>query len=157
MKLVEKIKKYTFVYIMPLILISIIVFLLVYTMYTNNKEKEEDYIRKMLPERNITEDGDIVFVAKIKSIHDTPYNNRFYSDSFYIVDYDGHVFDLKFNPELLLLEEDQYIKLYYDIKYYDKNVIMVDDYVMYGVLESEYYGNIYPIIQIKTNDIIGGN
>lgn len=160
-KIIDKIKNMKWSdWILIILIITLSSVSIVGSSYYRNKEIIENKIRRALPEKNVTDDGNIVFVAKIKSICVAQYCElRYRSDQrFYIVDYDGHVFDLEFNPELLLLEEDQYIKLFYDINYYDKNVIEVDDYIMYGITENEYYGNIYPVVQMKTNDtVIGGN
>lgn len=72
------------------------------------------------------------FTAKIKKIEVV--NNKIY-----IVDYDEHVFELSFNPELLLLEDDDLIEMIFKSKYRDNNIIKVDSYNMYGFLS--YYGD----------------
>ena len=103
-------------------------------------------LREYVAERTeLTEDGLIPFVAKIKRIEIGP-NQDFKNgpnNMIYIIDEDGHLFYTYFDPELLLLEEGSYIKLFFDIEYFDNNIIKIKRYSLYESLEFEYYMNKY--------------
>lgn len=109
--------------------------------------KTDQAIKEYLSERiDLTKDGLIPFVAKVKKTEIAPQvdsrgNISGYNDTFYIVDYDGHIFSTYFEPDLLFLEDGSYIKVYYDTKYYDDNYIPIKRWNIYGALENEYYMN----------------
>ena len=94
-------------------------------------------------------DQKIEFVAKVKKLYIGPNMGVSHyaavSNSIYILDYDGHVFGFYFNPELLLLEDGSYIKLFISKEYYDDTFIKImnDSYEIGNVSESDYLNKWY--------------
>lgn len=93
----------------------------------------------------VNEDGLVYFVAKVKRTEIGPsYLGNMKSGNnctMYIIDYDKHIFSVDFDPELLLLEDGSYIKVYYETKYAKEVHIKLSDYEIYGNLEEQYYLN----------------
>lgn len=113
-----------------------------------NKENNIQSEYETFIENGVTmTDNDIVyFVAKVRDLTLAPAMlgaNMVKGPSayIYITDYDGHVFSTEFQPELLLLTDGSYIKVYYKLEYVDEVYIELSDYEIYGNLENEYYLN----------------
>lgn len=145
-KQLKKIKMFNIIGTIIAIILLIIIFLIMIRYREEHPEKfvDQSYIEECV---NISDDGLIYFVAKIKRTEIAPPMltdkrvNSSSSTTIYIVDYDGHVFSTDFRPELLLLEDGSYIKVYFDTKYFDKQYIKISRYETNGTLEAEYYMN----------------
>lgn len=74
--------------------------------------------------------------AQTKDITITTQVDKVYidNDTTYIVDKDKHVLCLEFNPEHLLIEDDQYIKVHFSAEYEDSNVIKDCKVDIWGVV-----------------------
>lgn len=140
----EKIKKFNNV-ISIIIFILLILMILILSLIKHYQDRQ--YKIDMISEfTELTDDNKICFVAKVKNVTIGPkqVKNKNISgsnDTIYITDYDGHVFSINFEPELLLLEDGSYIKIYYNIDYWDKIHIKIDRYELYGFSIYEYYMN----------------
>lgn len=146
----RKIKIFNIVCIAISIVLSILVIFLVrYCRHNIDKQREylqSEYETFIEDGVTMTNDGLIYFVAKVRDLAVAPAmvgDNVISGPStyIYIVDYDDHVFSTKFHPELLLLTDGSYIKVYYKLEYVDEVYIELSDYEIYGNLENEYYLN----------------
>lgn len=142
----EKIKKINNV-ISMIIFIFVILIIIILSLIKHYQDRQ--YKIDMISElTELTDDDKICFVAKVKNVTVGPkqVKNKNISgsnDTIYITDYDGHIFSIDFEPELLLLEDGSYIKIYYNIDYWNKIHIKIDRYEMYGFSIYEYYMNKY--------------
>lgn len=138
----QKIRRFNI--IIGFVIIPICILIIIYCGYYIKKEQKEIIISEVVG--GLTDDKLITFVAKVKRIeigpNPTDSLDAGFNNTVYIVDHDGHIFYTYFDPELLLLEDGSYIKLHFNMKYYDANCIEIDHYELYGALESQYYQNI---------------
>lgn len=115
-----------------------------FTLNTISNYKEKQAIKEYISTQvDLTEDGLIPYVVKVKRVEigpimmgndiDTGVNN-----TVYIIDYDDHIFYTYFSPELLFLDDGEYIKVYYDIEYFNTNIIKIEKYKINDTLETEY-------------------
>ena len=131
------------------ILLILVIVLLRYCRYNVDKQKEyiqSEHEKLIETGVTITDSGLIYFIAKVRDITVAPGMlgnnvNSGPSTYIYITDYDGHVFSTEFQPELLLLTDGSYIKVYYKSEYVDEVYIRLSDYEIYGNLEQQYYLN----------------
>lgn len=111
---------------------------------TISSYKEKQAIKEYVSTQvDLTEDGLIPYVAKVKSLEIGPTmvsdnTNTGTNDTIYIIDYDNHIFYTYFSPELLFLDDGEYIKVYYGIEYFNNNIIKIDRYKINDTLETEY-------------------
>ena len=132
-----------------IVLLILVVILLRYCRQNINEQKEyilSEHDKLMENGVTIADNGLVYFVAKVKrTVIGPDYMTKNLKSgnncTMYIVDYDGHVFSIDFDPELLLLTDGSYIKVYYKLKYVDEVHIKLSDYEIYGNLENEYYLN----------------
>lgn len=130
--------------IISIILLILFTFLIIYCKYIIDEQKEYNSFENN--DITMTNNNLIYFVAKVKDLTVGPAmvgDNVIHGPStyIYITDYDGHVFSTEFDPELLLLTDGSYIKVYYKLDYVDEVYIELSDYEIYGNLENEYYLN----------------
>ena len=107
-----------------------------------NYEPKSDNIETNNEFFNDVEDDDIcIYVAEVKKVVIAPkiiaVGGVSEFDAVYIVDTDDHIFTTSFDPELLLLDEGEYIKVFFFARNQNSTCIPLDKYDLNVDMDTE--------------------